>query len=452
MTVSFDKPKRKNTPNRRRKFLLMIVLPMGVLIVGFMALSPQIDAWLATDPFTPQCHFEEDRLFLTGEPATLASFNDGQYNTFNSRAYRPQRWSPDGRYYIHVKDADVRTIAVSTYDGTEVFSLSDPQLAYDSWFWSPNSRMLLYSTNTQAISQLRIFEIIDNTVEEVTLLDFAPTDFPGHQLILSSQNADHTNPTLGWSSDGRYIAFDYKSQMMLIDTGSRTLVVLDITVPMYPVPSWGSNTVFYFVDGQILKRYDISTNVMLDLTTIPREAPVRINMYGKTTLGIYHEDRKLSLYHIPTDRWIWVGSAEWLIGSNKIIYTQQKDIDSYDYLQLDLTTGQSTLLFENRIIFGFVIAPSGHYYLSTEFYLLDRYISSIDNNSSVQKINSDKSAKLSWFSHQGQDWLLAQETKANLVDGVYMTYVIHPETMSRCKIGLTDINLDLQPEMEHFDT
>lgn len=39
-----DKPKRKRTPNRRRKFLLWVIVPIVVLIVGFMAVSPQIDA------------------------------------------------------------------------------------------------------------------------------------------------------------------------------------------------------------------------------------------------------------------------------------------------------------------------------------------------------------------------------------------------------------------------
>ena len=60
-------------------------------------MTSQINAWLASDPFTPQCHFEQDRLFATGHPLRLTSINKGQYERIGDvRNIDQISWSPDG--------------------------------------------------------------------------------------------------------------------------------------------------------------------------------------------------------------------------------------------------------------------------------------------------------------------------------------------------------------------
>jgi len=86
-------------------FLLMTLILL--CIAGGIVLTPQVETWLATDPFTPQCHFDEDRLFATGDPITIHSVNQGQNTLVElDTSYYNSYWSPDGQYLVAMKKSD----------------------------------------------------------------------------------------------------------------------------------------------------------------------------------------------------------------------------------------------------------------------------------------------------------------------------------------------------------
>jgi hypothetical protein len=168
-----DKPKRKNTPNRRGKFLLMIVLPSVALITGFMALSPQIDAWLATDPFMPQCHFEEDRLFATGYPLRLTSTNLGQYEDIeiDNIVGIHIKWSPDGNYIAYtIFGADGRP-----FESMILSPTGEILYEFEDWTaglqWSSDSRYVTYNQS----NKLGIFDM--DTKQDIS--DILPNEIDG---------------------------------------------------------------------------------------------------------------------------------------------------------------------------------------------------------------------------------------------------------------------------------
>lgn len=422
-----------------------------------MALKPQMDAWLATDPFTPQCHFEQDRFFAIGYPVTLASLNSGQYDMFNSRvdyAYRPPRWSPDGQFHVHVKEADMRSMAISTYDGEEIFSISDPQLSYDGWYWSPDSQMILYSTNTQAISVLEVYEFTGDTFRRRNFSDFASSDFPAHWMALADNGDVGRTQNLGWSRNGSYILFSHDVDTYVIDVKQDTLTRLEVSIPYSPTPIWWSDTAFYFVENQMLKSYDVSTNDVMTVTNLPNETTATIMVFGENTVGIIDDSFSGAYYSISHDTWVTlelqIQFVQWLEIAQIIVYAQETADGTIDYYQLDTEVGRSTLLFNAPThLKNLRFSPLGQYSISSDEDGKNWTINPLTNIaalSNTQILMFDNRTRMNWFEHQGQDWLLVQEDQPNLADGVYMTYVIQPQTLNKCKVGLTDINLHLQPK------
>jgi len=180
-----DKPKRKRTSNRRR--LLWVLVPMVALILGLLALSPQINLWLATDPFTPQCHFEEDRLFATGySPVYISSINAGQQEPIDHTVGMPIGWSPDGGHltYIDMTSENFEYI-LADFKGDEILRIHGLR----EFAWSSDGRYFAYSVSKEPF-EIQVINIYDtHTNSSIGEVDVAGGRFymewsPDYQTLL----------------------------------------------------------------------------------------------------------------------------------------------------------------------------------------------------------------------------------------------------------------------------
>lgn len=137
-----DKPKRKRTPNRRRR-LLWVLLPIVTLVLGLVALSPQIEAWLATDPFTPQCEVKNHKFVIHGSNI-ITDFENSEIISFDLSEYYQYHWWFDEQNYLIYKafrgemyPAYNSTYIMNTTTG-EYEEISDSAFRYNVFRKSPH--------------------------------------------------------------------------------------------------------------------------------------------------------------------------------------------------------------------------------------------------------------------------------------------------------------------------
>lgn len=221
-----DKPKHKHTPSRRRKFLLWIIVPIVALIVGFMAVSPQIDAWLATDPFTPQCHFEEDRYFYvwtslgesTERAGVIVNANGNKYWQI-TEAY-PHAWSPDGQLFAYIAyDGALSALQILDLQTGDQKNMNLPgyhNTFNDVFTWSPDSKYL--AIQADAKGEVAPLIIVDRNLDNVTR----------HFSNVTDIHAVH------WSPD---------SQKIVVVQASATHDIPDVMLDILTDEMWGMTNI-----------------------------------------------------------------------------------------------------------------------------------------------------------------------------------------------------------------
>ncbi len=450
-----DKPKRKHNPNRRRKFLLMIVLPIIALIVGFMVLSPQIDAWLATDPFTPQCHFEEDRLFAYGRPPQIASINSGQYDIFETYqlpAKEGARWSPNGRYLAyHLNEREIVLQDMSNNEILRTFPYSTSQSQVIMWHWSPNSRYLAYGLTTTDGKTTRHF--ID--VEQGTMNDL---EFDGEENNPTTQYFN----ALWWSPDSQYVLIISEiDKWILLNMGELTNIELTGFSKNSSRPYWTSDTKFYFVSNKNLQLYDVTLNIVTEIASLPydditfvvvhNDHIVRFWTYAFDGTVVYNLKTK-SIVEIEGDFLTWdsnLGTILYLDPVNSSIYRK------------DVNTGNSTIESEDITIYEYRFSNSHQYML----YVSDVIQSDLSPSPGSTSINHtyhvldlhtgvhkqlftfEVPNNIFWMQHEEKEYLVIQKWMLEY-EGLYLTYLINPATMAKCRIGISDVflNISIQPQ------
>jgi len=448
MTFSSDKPKRKNSPNRRRKFLLMIVLPMVALIVGFMALSPQIDSWLATDPFTPQCHFEEDRLFLTNEPIELHSINDGLIQEFPElNNVDEASWSPDGQYFVaqNYKFPDeVQGATVISAQGEEVAQASF-WVARRGTEWSSNSLYFAYG----AADYDQIFDV--QAGQDIKLMNFLSD---GYDI-----------PT--WSPNGRFKAFIGGHNLTIVDLMNESSVSTSIDGVLV---GWSTDSQYaYFTGKNRLYQYDIIHDMLTELFYFPYEiytppypkvrqtvskmspnhSKILVSLEDKFTFVIELEPftvREIHSFQSP-ERILWHPDSQHLIIiDGSIGYVSSKpdkvllyNIEDDTFRQLNLKTSDDVWVSPTGQYLSYVVG-------GTNFEAKTRRIYNVHTNEDTLVGEFKYNNWDRWLHHNGKDYLVILQAINEDSSHPLIAYIIDPEDNSKCKIGWTGYELEFQPE------
>jgi len=450
MTFSSDKPKRKNSPNRRRKFLLMIVLPVVALIVGVMALSPQIDAWLATDPFTPQCHFEEDRLFATGHPLRLTSINEGQYDPIYNFGSNSINWSPDSKiitYGFYNDETNEFEAMLISATGEILYKLEG---SVTGTAWSPNNRYVTYLAQSGGY-----FHVLNmDTEQEVS--DVVPEEFA----------------VVNWSPDSRYIVL-----LSSDDNDVDKWLVKDIEKPnddshLWEVEmfrsrhmGWSANSQYaYFGGGNKLYRYDVTTDNISEFLELP-------HVIGSTTIEqsryvISPDHSKIvfwkegeftfivdldSLEIVELDSFQAPELIRWhpdnhqlIIGYDTTKIAEPEKLEAYTYdiessvlRPLDTKSGDLMELSPTGRYLSYVGSWGSTFIKTHRVYDLESDVDTL-----IAELDELEWSQIQWLHHSEKDYLVIQQLFA---PGRIFTYIIDPENNSKCRIGWTTQVLEFQP-------
>ena len=430
-----NKAKRKNNPNRRRKVLLMIVLPMVALIASFMALSPQIEAWLATDPFTPQCHFETDRVFVAGYFAKLGSLNSGisEVSYLEETGTIPFKLSPDGNYLIHNTVDGINLL--SRIEITELVNLTEIKSPIADTQWSPNSRYVAFSQYHPSYP----YRILDVSSSEI-VYEF--------QLIGSG---------LIWSPDSRYILYLSEEGWQSLDTTTWEIINLP-PIDSFKVPEWASDSKSYYYKYENSQyEYHLNTYQSSKILELPVDDVIwSIDSFDRKYAVLYDQTSRYILYDYQNSESIQleVGSKflMWLPNHNSFMYSISDNFEEANHLyRFDADSQVSTDL--NIIYYARIsadISPSRQYipYLAdikNSTYMLHN----VKNNSSQLLGVFSEGLHIQWINHENKELLILQKRIPNFGSEweiPYIAYIIDPETLNKCKLGITGYYLKFQPQ------
>ena len=444
-----DKPKRKNTPSRQRKVLLFFMLPIVALIAGLMALSPQIDA---QEMDTPQCHFEEDRLFITGHPYQLTSINRGQYEPlWDSGAISQLRWSPDGTMFTarDPMDSDEMTNLMLVSADGEVLQRIEKDVS-SSVNWSHDSRYFEFSS----------FGDNRYTIETEELFSYI-TPMDGFGMTFDA----------GMSPNGRYMAYvmsrgrDYSSWFVNdIEMGYSDISIGSWrTSDVIRFAGWSADSRYiYFVTSDVIKQFDMQSRELTDLLELPHSlAYVQLSLSPNAdkiilwdeangAMNINLDTREIERFgeDVFSYKLGWLDNRYWIYGElrNEDVY---ESIHVYDAIentsrQLNLPAGIDRYEIE--------LSPSGRYLqylrvIATESNLPSNY-AIYDLETDVEHIIGSYAFehRLQWFSHEDKDYILIQKQVTADQSQPYLTTLMDVENFSSCQIGYTAWTLEFQPQ------
>lgn len=440
MTQFTDKPKRKRTPRRRHKFLLMIIVPIVALIVGFMAVLPQIDAWLATDPFTPQCHFEENRYVYAG---SIVDVNGTQVWDVPD-SLRLYAWSPDGTAFAYfsrgAQGSELHRLDLEIGDDQHI-NYGDNLIGL-SLEWSPDSQSIALAFITQNDQSVTLI-VADNELSSFRQHPIASV----HDMV--------------WSPDGQHLMIeqalgqdDDPDLILTIESGQqqslRDLPDYDFMV------NWLSNTeILYQTQSRQLFVYDIGQQT----------SELWVDAYLE--FGDISPDRRWISAQNPNtgDRWeiydltqgntpifnyqsLWDGQFV----DHFLRFSDENNTDFYN-----LRTHKHTVLpavendKPNQRSHWTKISPLDTYATYESFSGRNRYEGFNFVQSGTQEsvtMPADWDAYPQWVVLDGEEWLphfVTSDTQTRI-------YLINPDQQHMCKIQVLEGNSiflhSLQPELQ----
>lgn len=452
MAFITNRPKRKNTPQRHRRFLPVTILPIVMLMLGLMVMSPQIEAWLANDPFTPPCQLEQDRLFATGHPIQLASINQGQYDPIDDAgSIRQISWSPDGTLLTarNPNSNEENEAVLMTADG-EVRHVFDEDV-YSIPLWSDDSQSIEFSGG------LASYHINTETWETESWV--VPRS--GFRLFYNNKSK---------SPNGRYAPYAIQHQdgtvswyvKDLDDDAERSLWSEGISVSDSRIVGWSANSQFlYLAVGQILMQYDIGSHQLRDVLELPYVPGGVAISPDNTKIMIYNTEHSAVLIAINTLDMTTFGNNTsgyklgWTADSRYWVYGELRNKSEYDSIHVyDTVENSSRRLNIPAGIdrFKIELSPSGRYlkYLSTT-----ATESLLPSNYAVYDLETDSehaigaysfNHRLQLFTHEGKDYLLIQKQVSADQSQPYLTTLMDAENLSVCKIGYTSWTVEFQPQ------
>ncbi|GEM_PF-5070989 len=444
------KPKRKRTPNRRRRLIILFLL-FDLLIVGMIVLSPPIQGWLATDPFTAQCQFEEDRLFAYGQPTQLTSINKGQHSTFTTYDLPTSegvRWSPYG-HYMGYHAIDGKPVIYNVANPTKLIELPYPaSLSYViSWGWSPNGRYIAFGALDDQGQSRQYFMQISG--DDVDILEFNEGD-PQIEYINS----------IWWSPDSKYAVVKSLDGWFIYDFEKlENLRLADIPNHASQV-YWVSETTFYFAEDKMLYEYNAEEGHITPVTSLPYKNVTAMVIYHERFALFWTSDRGMFSYNLETNALLELDAQFqfWDDKMNRALYLDSldntlfwRDVETEsispitEYLttlnDYSISTSQKYMLYASRNTIASLSSYPRYRLINREYRLLN-----LDSVTDQLLVTFDVPNNLFWIYIDGQDYIVMQKWITQ-TKGLYMTYLIEPDTMERCKVGITDIFLNgaIQP-------
>lgn len=461
MTYTDEKPKRKRSPHRRRRFLLWIVMPVLIVIGGFVLLSPQIEAWLATDPFTPQCHFEQDRLFATGYPTLVSSINTGQNDSFGTKDRSVGiSWSPNGNY-LTIRDDSMSNGEFNTFIASQS---GDIQYALGRNIyggnWSPNSRYISYQ---------KIFSNHILDMQSRREIPFLPSNHDGFR-----QGGN-------WSPNSRYLPFVLTARDRNDDNEFDTWIIKDMENPKVDLRPWETGIVnskligwsndsqfAYFIDEYHLYEYSTSQEELTNRHLFPYQisppdypevrqttakmspdgSKILLSLEDKFTIVVHLEEfevRQITSFQ-PPERILWHPDSEHLVTIDGSGHRSTKTDNVLLYnIDDDTITHLNTKSADD-----IDISPTGRFISYVEgkrnFYAKTRRIFELETSNDVLLADFKYWNQIQWLYHDGKEYVVIQQAINTNQDQPLLTYLIDPENMSKCKIGWTGYELEFQPQ------
>jgi hypothetical protein len=453
MTFIPDKPKRKNSPRRRhRRFLPMTLLPIVTLIAGFMALSPQIDAWLVSDPFTPPCHFEEDRLFATGHPLRLTSINQGQYESIDDAGLiRQISWSPDGTMLTALdpnSNKDNEAVLMSA-EGDILHAFEED--VYSTPLWSEDGQSIEFSGG------LSSYHINIETWETESWI--VPKS--GFRLFYSDKSKSPNGqyaPYAVHQNDGT-VSWYVKN---LEDGAEQSVWAEGVSVSESRIIGWSENSQFlYLTVGHVLTQYDVQSHKMSVVVELPY-VPTGVSISPDNNMTMIYDSENSAIlidintlemkafgYNTSAYKLGWTADSRyWVYGElrNNSVYDSIRVYDTVENIsrKLDIPAGIDR--------FNIELSPSGRY---LQYINVTAIGSDSPFNYAIYDLETDVehaigayafNHRLQLFTHEGKDYLLIQKQVSADQSQPYLTTLMNTEDFSSCKIGYTGLTLEFQPQ------
>ena len=425
MTQFTDKPKHKRTPSRRRKFLLMIVLPIVALMLGFVALSPQIDTWLATDPFTPQCQFEQDHVFESGDPLDFVSINSGEIHALTDLELESltTALSPDGQYILtpltySFDEPDV-SINVLSADGDVLYMLTSEFPIFPS-LWSPDSRYFVYLARNEQYDGLvyLLFNIENGQTTDYGIRaddSYFVSWSPDGQYLLAFQDVEWTKSD---GSTGESEAWAV-AKLSTIDpnTAYESLVWTTKDEPDTYI-GWSTDSKgFYGIAGDRIIKYDIESGQSSDVMRLPK---------------VFDINPTIDL------EFFYSAEREQLTIRNYVQWPLHINLRSQEITEISLPPLRQ---------YEFRVSPDGRYIIFEAGINLkgeNRYrLFDFETLQTISNFELHARYLPRWIRADEQDYLLINEGQPDQSE--YKTYLWNPSTDQRCKIDFTDEITDYLP-------
>jgi len=400
-----------------------------------MALSPQIDAWLATDPFTPQCHFEEDRLFVTGSPPELRYINQGQFEDIDDGDYSEIVWSPNGEHVIF----PVNQYEYHLYSGEELVQIYDDERNVSRvWWWSPNSK---YVARVNEDRELIVVDFeTNNSLEKFNLgeLYYGPI----------------------WSPNSKYLIVHEMDNYFLFDVENQLKYLFTPTSQITNFPVWSNNSekIYYFKNTDLVA-YDIKSDTTVKLITdidgiavkyidvSPNDKHVVVHHFNNSLIlnTQTREVQSISGFHgwLADDKILQIRTMGGMpfnkhveiydlnIAQSETIYTYSQDME-----RVDISPSNRFILIATQMFFNGLTRTM----MVTSFILYDT-----EHHQYVRDIEFKNDGWLEWITQDNQDWLVIREKLNNKDTSPYLTYMYNPAENKKCKLGWTTYSLEFQP-------